>query len=350
MNRSGCIARRVRSFSAALVFAGVTLAAPAVFADESTAEELFQQGLAAMKKNDFAVACEAFSKSNRADPSPGTQINLAVCYEKQKKWASAWTWYRSAVGLAQQRNQPTREKTAEDSATRLKSQIHYLVVAIKEPLKDPVVRRDGVEVTTSLGGKDVPLPVDPGQHTIEVTAGGKKPWSKTITIADTPGTEQLDVPPLENAPVEPTPVGPVGMTAVSTPVVETNPGGTQRAIGIVVGATGLAAGVVGLGFQIVALSEDKKANDALDREKTAAAASDADGVLKARQGYTSHHDAAVQDQTVAIISWAAGGVLLGVGAVLYFTAPRAKEKPAARIVPVPLIGSGVQGFGFVGTF
>ncbi len=328
MNASGSIARTVRGLCAAFVLAGVTLTAPAAFADESTAEELFQQGLAAMKKNDFAVACEAFSKSNKADPSPGTQINLAVCYEKQKKWASAWTWYRSAVGLAQQRNQPAREKTAEDSATRLKSQIHYLVVAIKEPLKDPLVRRDGVEVTTSLGGKDVPLPVDPGPHTIEVTATGKKPWSKTLAVADTPGTEQVDVPPLENAPVEATPA-PVGMGAVSTPVVETNSGGTQRTIGIVVGATGLAAGVAGLGFFIYA-----------NREQD----------LENKKPGGTHGEIADQNRTIAIVSWAGGGVLLAVGAVLYFTAPRAKERPAARIVPVPILGSGVGGFGLAGTF
>src|SRR6476469_5480906 len=110
---------------AALVFACLTVAPSTSWADESSAEALFQEGLAAMKRNDFAVACEAFAGSNKADPSPGTQINLAVCYEKQKKWASAWTWYRSAFGLAQQRGQKERETLAEESANRLKSQLHY---------------------------------------------------------------------------------------------------------------------------------------------------------------------------------------------------------------------------------
>src|SRR4051812_34695469 len=97
-----------RLAAGAALFLCLTTAPAIARADESSAEHLFQEGLAAMKRNDYPVACEAFAGSNKADPSPGTQINLAVCFEKQKKWASAWTWYRSAVGLAQQRNQKER--------------------------------------------------------------------------------------------------------------------------------------------------------------------------------------------------------------------------------------------------
>src|SRR5689334_14322839 len=169
---------------AMVAFGYLTVTPTIVFADEATAEQLFQEGLAAMKRNDYPVACEAFSQSNKADPSPGTQINLAVCFEKQKKWASAWTWYRSAVGLAQQRGQAEREKLAEESAARLNPQLHHIIISVKEPLTDLVVKRDGTEVTIALAGKELPLPVDPGEHTVEVVARGKKPWTKTIQVAD----------------------------------------------------------------------------------------------------------------------------------------------------------------------
>src|SRR5690348_7137698 len=169
--------RLLRIATATALAAACSVAAPSYAwagGDESTAEALFQEGLDAMKRNDFVVACEAFSESNKADKSPGTQINLAVCFEKQKKWASAWTWYRSAAGLAQTRGQAEREKLAAEAAARLKSQLHNLVVTVKEPLTDLVVKRDGVEVTIAIAGKEVPLPVDPGEHKVEVSAHGKK--------------------------------------------------------------------------------------------------------------------------------------------------------------------------------
>ena len=156
----------------AIAVACVTTAPAVAYADEATAETLFQEGLEAMKRNDYAVACEAFAASNKADPSPGTQINLALCYEKQKKWASAWTWYRSAVGLAQQRNQKERAQLAEEAANRIKPQLHYIVVSVKNPPPNLVVKRDGVEIVTMVAGKPVPLPIDPGEHVIEVSGPG----------------------------------------------------------------------------------------------------------------------------------------------------------------------------------
>ena len=165
------------------------MSAPLAYADTSNAEGLFQEGLGAMKKNDYPAACDFFDKSNKADASPGTQINLAICYEKQKKWASAWTWYRSAAGLAHQREQGTREASATESAKRIEPQLHYVVVAVKNPPTDMNVKRDGADITVNAGGRDVPLPIDPGTHSLEITGTGRKKFTKSFTTPDTAGTD-----------------------------------------------------------------------------------------------------------------------------------------------------------------
>lgn len=335
---------------AALALACVAITPSDAFAgDESAAETFFQEGLAAMKRNDYAVACEAFAQSNKADPSPGTQINLAVCFEKQKKWASAWTWYRSAVGLAQQRGQAEREKLAEDAAARLKPQIHYIVVSVKEPLTDLVVKRDGVEVTIALAGKEVPLPIDPGEHTIEVSARGKKPWSKVIQVADNASTDRVDVPKLEDAPIDAQP-GPTGgaHTEYRPPVIVTNDGSGQRTVGIVVAGTGVLAGLAAAGVFVLAKGEES------DRDKFRKQASDPattpDQAIQLNKSADSHGKAAENNQLISIILAGSGVVLVGVGAVLYFTAPRSSEKPAAKTRLLPLAGPGFAGLGLGGTF
>jgi hypothetical protein len=329
---------------AALVVSCVLAGAGSARADEAGAEALFQEGLAAMKRNDYPVACEAFAGSNKADPSPGTQINLALCYEKQKKWASAWTWYRSAVGIAQQRGQAAREKSAEESATRVKPLIHYVVVSITEPLTNPIVKRDGAEVTVSIAGKDLPLPIDPGEHTFEVTASGKKPWSKVVQIADTPATEKLEVPKLENAPVEEK-VSAAPANDYRPPVVVTNDGSTQRTVGIVVGAAGILAGIASAGVFILAKSEESERDQQRKNESTATG----DDRLSYAKSAETHSKAADQDQLISLIVAGGGVVLVGVGAVLYFTAPKRPEK-AAKTQLVPVVTPTFAGLGLGGSF
>ncbi len=342
--------------SAALVFSCLTVA-PAAWADESAAETYFQEGISAMKRSDFTVACDAFAKSNKADPSPGTQINLALCYEKQKKWASAWTWYRSAFGLAQQRGQKEREQLADDSANRLKPQLHYVVVSVTEPLADLVVRRDGNEVATTLGGKDVPLPIDPGEHTLEVSAKGKKTWTHKFVAADNANTDKIEVPKLEDEalPSSSTPTA----RGDSPPVIITSEGNGQRVAGIIVGAAGLLSGVGSLIFFVLAQDQ------AGERDERAALAQAPTTPEELRPGYAqaarNFHDAAKMDELIAFSMLGGAAVLIGTGAVLYLTAPKpgtktvgssprlpAPKKASAHLVP--MVGPIVTGLGVGGTF
>lgn len=309
-------------------------------ADTSVAEQLFQQGLAAMNEEDYATACDAFAGSNRADPSPGTQINLALCFERQKKWASAWGWYRSAAGLAQQRGQTERVETAEEAAKRLAPQLHYLVVSAPESLEELSVTRGGVHLPVAVGGKETPLPVDPGEHTIEVTARGKRPWSTVIVIPDEPGTAHVDVPPLADVPPE------ASDTFVAPPPpVAANDGSTQRLVGIAVGGAGIAAGVAAGGVYLLARSvageRNKIRREANDMTDPAAAASH-------HRIADSKHRAAEKDQIIAISLAGGAAVLVGVGAVLYFTAPKAGTEKGAAVAP--LVGPGFAGLSLGGAF
>jgi hypothetical protein len=330
----------------ALVASLVAAPSIAYAGDVSTAETFFQEGLAAMKRNDYSVACEAFSQSNKADPSPGTQINLAVCFEKQKKWASAWTWYRSAVGLAQQRAQAEREKLAEESAARLSPQLHHIVISVKEPLTELVVKRDGTEVTIALAGKELPLPVDPGEHTVEVVARGKKPWTKTIQVADNKLTDRIEVPALENAPVETKPETPGEQ--YRPPVIVTNDGSGQRTVGIVVGGAGVLSALAAVAVFILAKNEDADRKD-----WGAKAEAEPDPIAKSSYNASAddHGKAAENNQLIAIVLGGGAAVLVGVGAVLYFTAPKgSSERATGKPRVLPVIGPNFAGLGLGGAF
>ena len=337
--------KAVRRTCTAALFMGVTLATSLAWGgDAKEAERLFQRGLDAMKKNDFAVACDAFLQSNKQDPSPGTQINLAICYEKQKKWASAWVWYSNAAGLAHDRGQKPREESASESARALEPKLHYVVISIKNPTPDTEVKRDGEVVVVQLAGKDEPVKIDPGEHTIEVTAPGKKTVTKKITTEDNAKTDTVDIS-LEAAEVDPN--APPNKGGPAPIIIRDESSSPLRTVGVIVGIGGLLLEAAAIGTFLLAKDQESK------RDEQRANASKVDpnaygGVAMSANGY---NDAARNDQLLAQGFAIGGGVMIAAGVVLWIVGAPKKEKSAqVRIVPSPAVGPGFQGLGLTGTF
>ena len=58
--------------------------------DRAAAQVLFDEGRKLTESDDWEQACVKFQESMRLHPATGTQLNLARCYEKINKLASAW--------------------------------------------------------------------------------------------------------------------------------------------------------------------------------------------------------------------------------------------------------------------
>jgi len=327
--------------------------------DTSTAEHLFRQGLEAMKANKFKEACDAFAGSNEADPSPGTEINLALCSEKQGKLATAWGWYRTAAGLSDQRGQKERAELARAEAAKIEPKLHKLNVTVKPPLPDGLtVTRNGQSVPVATLGSDVPI--DPGDYVIEVDAKGKVAWKQTVHVATGPGVDKVEVPALVDAPVEAKPVvvpppGGGGDYAAPQPARD---GSTPRLIGYIAGGAGIAAAAAAVILEVVAVKEsDKSDSNAADADKikpvagSGTFATDTANKTSLTDSASSHHRAAKRDETGAIISGIGAVVLIGAGITLILTAPSSKSSASvSKPLLFPIVGRDSAGLGLVGTF
>lgn len=298
--------------------------------NDAAAEALFVEAKKLAAQGKYAEACPKFAESNRLDRGAGTLIHLGDCYEKNKQTASAWATYKEAASAAQALGRKDWEKLATQRANALEPKLARLTIVVDKGNGAIEVSRDGTSVSQASFG--VPIPVDVGQHTVEATAAGHKPFTTTATVAKDGESVEVKVPKLETEAVaapEPAPK-PAETAAVTTP----NPsdgGGGQRTIGFVVGGigvAGLAAGAI-TGLMAMGKSSDAKAICATD------------GPCASREAV----DASESAKTLGLVStigFIAGGVALAAGAALVFTAPKEGDtvaktagarRPTVRLAP-----------------
>ncbi|WP_437805522.1 hypothetical protein [Sorangium sp. So ce1078] len=164
-------------------------------ADTAAAQALFDAARQLMAQGKYADACPKLEESQRLDPGIGTRFNLAACYEQLGRTASAWSTFLDVAGAAKAAGQVEREKVARQRATALEPRlIRLTITAPADAPADLQVKRDGAPVGRAQWG--MPVPVDPGKHTIEAAAAGRSPFVKTVELTRAGATETVAIPPL----------------------------------------------------------------------------------------------------------------------------------------------------------
>src|SRR5262249_44582016 len=144
-----------------------------------------------------------FAASRRLDRGLGTSLNLADCLEKLGRTASAYgVFNETAVDAQRMGDKLGRDVEARSRARALEPRLSKLSIGVSSAhrLDGMEVRRDGQVVAGDLWG--MAIPVDPGEHLIEVSAPGRAPWKAKVKIEASPGVTKVDVPLLEPAAVE----------------------------------------------------------------------------------------------------------------------------------------------------
>jgi hypothetical protein len=315
--------RPIRTLLTSLSLAAAFGASSFARADDSVAAQaLFDQAKKAMGAHDYAEACPKLEESLRLQPALGTLLNLAQCYERQGKLASAWSKYLEVAAKARAAGQTERARIGHDRAAALAPKLSNLAVEVPSGSRPDglEVRRDGTVVGPPEWG--VAIPTDAGPHTIEATAPGRKPWSQTVTVGDEPNTERVTVPELEPIPAEPVarvpePAATVHPEEVRREAVNGNGGWSALRI-LAVGAVGVGVAGVGVGsvFGLLSLSKHQTAQRLCPSNPCPSGASGQTG----SQAWTD----AVHDGNLSTVAFVVGGAALAAGVVLWLAAPTAE--------------------------
>ncbi len=280
------------------------------------AQELFDQGIKLMEAGKFAEACPKLEASNKAAPAPGTTINLADCYERTGRLASAWAKFLEAEPYFRNRTPPDpRADIAKTRAEALYPKLSRLTIDVPAASRVPgiVVKRDGDAVDDSQWGTG--LPVDPGKHVVEVSAPGKESWKWEAEVGAGGATVSVPVPVLKDAPS----AVPTATTAPDTGMP------LQKKIAIGAGAAGVAGLVLGGVFGGLTMGKVGDSNKSCVKQS--------DGTFRCDAAGAQLRDDAKGLSMISTVGLIAGGVLAAGGVVLWLTAPGSPPASDANAHP-----------------
>ncbi len=323
MTRNDPLARTAarRRLAGALQLLAITLTPLAVQAqsgDAAAARTLFNEARKLTAAGKFAEACPKFEESLRLNRGIGTQFNLADCWEKTGRLASAWGQFLEVAAGARAAGQPDREQVARDRASALEPKLSRLVIEVAATPPGLEVKRDGATVGAAVFR--TPVPMDPGLHVVEATAPGKLPWKGEVSVPSKPATVSIRVPELEPEPralnADPAP-------AASTPPPAPEPAprqnaqgwSGQRTVAVVAAGVGLVGVAVGTVFFLSYRSSNADAEEICP---------DANGPCPV--GSEARHgdlvDKAESARMLTYLGWGVGLAGIAGGAALWFTAPK----------------------------
>jgi hypothetical protein len=295
---------------------------------KAAAQVLFEQGRSLVLEKKFAEACPKFAESLRLDPGIGTMLWLADCYENNGQTASAWAQFKEAAATAALQHDP-REKVARRRVEALEPRLAKLTLV--PPAEGIVpgleVRRDGIVVGNAEFG--IPVPADPGIHTVAASAPGRKPWSSQVRVPPEVGLTSVTVPVLDKAELGDSLHDQAQASAQPEGPASDRPSGqTQRTLGIVTASAGVV--VLGVGTYFGLHAKQTYDNASPDCPNNAC-----DGA-----GRLARSDANSQ-ATVATVLFPVGLAAVAAGVVLYVVAPRASSPSGVSVIPT--MGAGGAG-------
>jgi hypothetical protein len=285
--------------------------------NEEKAQALYDQAKTLVGEGNWDAACPKLLESKKLVADMKTVYRLAECYEHVGKLASAWRNYQEAAIAAAKAGETAKGRAALDRAAAIEPKLGRLRLSSKAP----------AGATLKVDGEVVPPPwvdasmmIDPGEHTIDVEAPGKKPFHGTVKTTE--GTTPFAIPALESeasappppATAEPAPIAP---PPPETPKEPSSPTSMRTKVGWALIGTGVVATGIG-GY--LALSAKSKYHDA----DAHCPPSGCDEI-----GFAQTNDARSQANVATIVMGA--GLAIGAAGIVVLVLPHKEETPSTTV-------------------
>jgi hypothetical protein len=273
--------------------------------NEALATELFNAGRDLLAEGRLAEACPKLAESVRLAPHVGSLGKLAECEERTGRFVSARGRWQQALNLARVQGDQRRERVESELARMDRIVPRVLVVLPKGRASSVEVRIDDVPYSSTA--LELPIPMDPGSHTVSVAGRLAEPWSQVVQLKADGAVTKVVVPVSRERQPEPgagASASPSGPTALET-------------AGLVATGAGLVS--IGIGGYFVGVTQSR-----LDASNEGGCNGD-----RCTPGGAAIRDEARRAGNAATAFIVAGGVVAAGGLAVFLFAPR-PQAPAAR--------------------
>jgi hypothetical protein len=147
----------------------------------SKARALFQRAIELEQAGNYTSALEQFRDVGQVRMTPQVRFHIASCEEKLGRLVTALGGYELALADAETVGEDFKNEV-DTAVTRLRASIPKLVIQRGTGAEAAEIELDGVALGASSVG--VPVPLDPGPHSVNAKAPGSLPFSQTVTIAE----------------------------------------------------------------------------------------------------------------------------------------------------------------------
>lgn len=324
--------------------------------DRATARALAQQGSDALDAKDYAKAEDAFRRADALFHAPTLVLGLARAQAAEGKFVEAWEGYNRIV-LENVTSTPVFAKALDDARREIaavegrRSRVTVLVGGAASPR----VTLDSAPLKSAALG--VQFFINPGTHTVQATADGFNPITRTFAVAE--GKSETVTVTLESAAVAapgaavPTTAGPESTSAApgapgsgaatpgSPPAAQpaspaadagvTHPNRAPAIAAFVVGGVGLVAGIAA---GLVAIKDDSHLKTECPGDTCVGAGPQSD--------LSSYHTVGL----VSTLGFVVAGVGAATGVTLWLLGNGHHDSTSASVSPYLGIGS----IGAIGRF
>ncbi len=147
----------------------------------SKARAQFQRAIELEQAGNYTTALEQFRDVGQVRMTPQVRFHIASCEEKLGRLVTALGGYQLAFADADSVGDDFK-KEVDAAVTRLQASIPKLVIERGALAEAAEIQLDGVALGASSVG--VPVPLDPGPHTVSAKAPGALPFTQTVSIAE----------------------------------------------------------------------------------------------------------------------------------------------------------------------
>ena len=215
---------------------GIALCPPSAQAQDkkelSKARAQFQRAIEQEQAGNYTQALEQFRDVGQVRMTPQVRFHIATCEEKLGRLVTALGGYELALADAETVGEDFKNEV-DAAVTRLRASIPKLLIQRGTGADAAVIELDGVALGASSVG--VPVPLDPGPHSVNAKAPGYEAFSQTVTINE---NEQKTVDVELTAEPEPVAAAPTGSNLQT---VDLNGKPNKKLIPYVIGGVGVVS-------------------------------------------------------------------------------------------------------------